>query len=254
MSDKKDYAAIVRKDWNDLDTPAKQELKFMLLFTDKFADFERLDANKQKFFLHLAEKMLFDEHRGVPSGAAIKKVLKDFPAEVTRAVCKVIKPKAYDVLWDGGTTTYTYSKTKGARQTRKELNATIKRISSHIKACSESRFYPTVVLEPLQEALALATAYRDFLDTEINAKSRYKPDGSEYKSITSRTEWNPIIKQLVETMKKALTGREVGEYGRYDYYTLSAKLLEVTYPWCWGKLGHAKATQTVRERYERITA
>ena len=254
MIEKKDYPAIVREDWNDLDTSAKQELKVALLSRDKFADFYDLDERKQKIFLCLAEKMLFGEHRGVPDGAAIRKVLKDFPDEVTKTVCKLIKPKAYDVLWDGSSTAYAYSKNEGARQTRKELNCTIKRLSSHIDACNKSRFYPSIVLEPLEEALALATAYRDFLDTEIGKKSRYKPDGTEYKSIISRAEWNPIVKKVVDVIKKALKDHGAIEWDQNNYYSLTAKLLEVTYPWCWGKLGHDRATQTVRERYERITA
>lgn len=244
---KTDYAALVRKDWEDLDYPMIDWCKKNLPEYFRQQGIKVPDNPVQeKVFMERFIEMHFGPCRGLPDRHKVASVLKGFSDDAVSRICKVIIPVNIARLWDESS--YVFRKIETARQTRKELNTTIKKLSSHVKECDESNYYPLIVLEPMKETLAIATAYRDFLDSELK-KSRFKNDGDEYKNLTSREEWNPIIIKVADIVKETMSYKI--EANRR--FSLTAELLAAIYPWCWGEISHDTATQIVRERYERNT-
>lgn len=241
---KTDYAAMVRQDWEDLDYPMIDWCKKNLPEYFRQQGIKVPDNPVQeKTFMDRFLQMHFGHCEGLPDRHKVAAVLKGFGDDDISRVCKVIMPVNLRELWEESS--YGFRKLETARQTRKELNTTIKKLSSHVKKCDESNYYPLIALEPMKEALAIATAYRDFLDSELN-KSRFKHDGTEYKNLTSRDEWNPIISNVVDIVKETI--KQSYKIEDIRCFSLTAKLLAAIYPWCWGKLSHKNATQIVRER------
>ena len=242
----KNYEAIVKQDWEDLDEPMK-----FLCRSVRFTDYLRNHGVKvpdspteQNQFVDRFIKMHFGEYKGLPDKRKISTILKGFSDNVISEVCKVIKPITIESLWTPGH--YGYNKLESGRRSRSELNKTIRQLAGIVAAADKSEHYPPIVLEPMKEALKLATVYRDFLDLELK-KSRFKDDGTEYKDMTSRSEWNEIIVDVVDTLKGPVA--ENIDITDNKYYSLTADLLAAIYPGFWGKLGHNKATQKVNERY-----
>lgn len=258
--DEPDYEAAVREYYDAIDEPVIKAVQSPELIeyvqahlkslSDKDLELAAL-YDKPEIVKRLIASFIrknFKDCKGHPNTGEIAKLLKGFPDEVIRNVCNVIMPVNLEALW--GESNYMAKKLKIAREARKELNTSIKYLAHQVKACEESKYFPLIVLKPLREAYAMATAYRDLLDIELK-RSRYKADGIEYKNQTSRDVWNGIIVDVVNIMKPAL--KRYGDEGeQYNYYSYTAKLLAITYPWCWAK-NHHKATKTVRERYERLT-
>jgi hypothetical protein len=199
---------------------------------------------------------------GIPNKNDISKILKGFPNDCIMDICKVIKPKDLEKYWVNG---FSKKKLELAKLNKKQLKDTIKKLSSvhkglsdHFTLCEFTRGYPGIVKDPLYdavcslgEALALAKAYCELFDTELEY-SRTRKDGGEYDTSTRHPLWNKIIVDVVNTLKPAL--KKYGVAKEHDnYYSFAAKLLLSVYPKHWGHLNHDIITQRVRERYEDAT-
>lgn len=241
-----DYNSIVRQEWEQKDEFYKQCLRSentLKRFIENNPGITSVEAKKRiEYFI----SQKFGTCRGLPNKSDVSTILKGFTKDEIFKVCKVIKPTDLETLWNDSS--YMFQKIENARLTRRELNKSIQELGSLVKRYEQSEHFPLAVLKPMREAFAFAKAYRDFLDAELG-KSRYKNDGTEYRDLTRRNVWNRIIVNVVNVIREAqkLNYRVAGK----SAYSYTAELLSVTYPWCWGKLDHDKATKMVRERYDR---
>ena len=264
MSDntEKDYAAIVRQDWDGLSESYKSTLMNFLSGTIVDNGFPELANKYDSAIKRKVAIAVTIDGVGIPSKNDIAEILKGFPNDFIMEICKVIKPKTLENYWESG---FSKKKIELAKLNRKQLKGTIKKLASvhkglinHSTLCDITMGYPGIVKDSLYEAacslgetLALANAYCDLFDAEIEY-SHTRKDGGEYDMLTRHPFWNKIIVDVVNTLKPALKKYGVAKE-QDNYYSFAAKLLLSVYPKYWGHLNHDTATQRVRERYEDAT-
>jgi len=257
----KDYAAIVKRDWDGLSEAYKATLRDYLSGTidNRFPELANKYDSDIKRKVAIAVTI---DGVGIPNKNDIAEILKGFPNDCILDICKVIKPKTLENYWESG---FSKKKLELARLNRKQLKGTIKKLPSvikvlndHFTSCELSRGYPGIVKDPLYDAvcslgetLALANAYCDLFDAELEY-SHTRKDGGDYDTPTRDPIWNQIIVNIVNLLKPALKKYGVAKE-QDNYYSFAAKLLITVYPKYWGDLNHDAATQRVRERYEGAT-
>lgn len=178
----------------------------------------------------------------------VSEVLKGFSEATVNRISDILGANIHlNKLWDHNS--FVGQKMNIAVAAIKELKATIKMLSGHIQKCSQSEVYPPIVSDAMNESIKLATAYRDFLESEIR-KSRFKSDGDEYKNLTIRDEWNTMVVDIANTLQKEVPKINKARHGKNQIKTpaLTATLLSVSYPDIWGKLSPAKATKNIGDR------